>query len=80
MKNLSRLQIIWSIWKKFGEAIGDFVARLVLTVFYFTVLVPFGVGVQMFGDPLKLKRTTSDVRWQIRGKVEVSLDSFRRQF
>ena len=80
MKNLSRLQIIWNIWKKFGEAIGDFVARLVLTVFYFTVLVPFGIGVQMFGDPLKLKRTTSDVRWQIRGKVEVSLDSFRRQF
>ena len=80
MKNFSRLQIIWSIWKKFGEAIGDFVARLVLTAFYFTVLIPFGIGVQMFGDPLKLKRTTSDVRWQLRGKVEVSLDSFRRQF
>ena len=80
MKNSSRLQIIWSVWKKFGEVIGDFVARFVLTVFYFTVLVPFGIGVQMFGDPLKLKRTTSDVRWQIRGKVEVSLDSFRRQF
>ena len=75
-----RLQIIWSVWKKFGEAIGDFVARVVLTVFYFTILVPFGTGVRMFGDPLKLKGPTNKSEWRPRGMFEVSLDAFRRQY
>lgn len=41
---------LWSLWKRFGQAMGDFIARLVLTLFYFTIFAPFGLGVRLWGD------------------------------
>ena len=74
------MQRIWSAWKKFGQAIGDFVARVVLTAFYLTALVPFGIGVRLFGDPLRLKLPVDGAVWQSRDEVDASLDAGRRQF
>ena len=74
------MQRIWSAWKKFGQAIGDFVARVVLTAFYFTALVPFGIGVRLFGDPLRLKLPVDGAVWQSRDEVDASLAAGRRQF
>ena len=74
------MQCIWSAWKKFGQAIGDFVARVVLTVFYFTVFMPFGIGVRLFGDRLRLTPPSDGVIWQPRGEADASLDAGRRQF
>lgn len=78
--SLVKLQRIWSAWKKVGELIGDFVARVVLTVFYFTVFVPFGIGVRLFGDPLRLTPPSEGPSWQRRSKADTSLDKGRRQF
>jgi hypothetical protein len=39
---------IWRAWKRIGRAIGDLIGRFVLTVFYFTIFVPFAVGVRVF--------------------------------
>ncbi len=74
------MQRIWSAWEKFGQAIGDFVARVVLTVFYFTVFVPFGIGVRLFGDPLRLTPPSDGSGWQSRDEDDASLDAGRRQF
>jgi hypothetical protein len=52
---MDALKKIWDAWKKYGQIIGDFIGRLVLTVFYFTILLPFGIGVRLFGDPLNVK-------------------------
>jgi hypothetical protein len=49
------LRRIWHIWQQFGQMMGDFIARILLTVFYFTILAPFGIGVRLFADPLTLK-------------------------
>ena len=49
------LKRIWEGWKRFGQWIGDMLARVVLTVFYFTIFVPFGLGVRFFSDPLAIK-------------------------
>ena len=60
---------IWEWWKPVGQAIGDFIGRVVLSLFYFTLFAPFGLGVRWFGDSLDLKgrsksswfeRTTSE--------------------
>ena len=32
----------WHNWKAFGQFLGDWLARVVLTIFYFTILIPFG--------------------------------------
>ena len=80
MTSLAKLQRIWSAWKKLGQVIGDFIARVVLTVFYFTVFVPFGIGVRLFGDPLGLTPPSERPRWQPRSEADASLDAGRRQF
>lgn len=33
----------WRLWRRFGHAMGDALARVVLTVFYFTVMIPFAL-------------------------------------
>jgi len=67
---------IWETWKKIGEFIGDFIARVVLTVFYVTLFAPFGIGVRLLSDPLAIKRQTAT--WQERAQTDQNLNDARR--
>lgn len=49
------LRRFWNTWKRFGRWMGDQVARVVLTLFYFTIALPFGLGVRLGLDPLGRK-------------------------
>jgi hypothetical protein len=71
------LNQIWSYWKRIAEAIGNVIGRLVLTVFYFTLLMPFGLGVRLWGDPLAIK-VRHDIKWVRREVDSPSLDNARR--
>jgi hypothetical protein len=53
---LAMLRRLWAGWKRVGRKIGDFQARVLLTVFYFVILAPFATGVRLFADPLGLKQ------------------------
>jgi len=55
MKVRQTLNALWQGWKSVAHKIGDFQARLILTIFYFVVLAPFAMGVRIFSDPLQLK-------------------------
>lgn len=46
----------WERWKQIATTIGDFQARVVLSLFYFVVVLPFGLGVRLFADPLAIRR------------------------
>jgi len=37
------LKKAWKKWRAFGQMMGDFVARIFMTVFYFTLAIPFGI-------------------------------------
>jgi len=50
------LRRLWQGWKRVGKKIGDFQARVLLTVFYFVFLAPFALGVRFLADPLGLKQ------------------------
>jgi len=39
-----------------AEAIGNFMNRLILSLFYFVIVLPFGLGVRLFSDPLRIKK------------------------
>lgn len=63
--NISNLPVhkrIWEWWKPVAHKIGNFNARLILTVFYFTLFVPFSLIVKFATDPLRIKRKT-DKGW-----------------
>jgi hypothetical protein len=76
---MSFLKNIWAGWKRFGHLMGDLLARVVLTVFYFTILLPFGLITTLFSDPLN-KRRSVHATWLKRETGDRSLTEARRQF
>jgi hypothetical protein len=70
---------IWEGWKAFGRFMGNIVGRVVLTVFYFTVFVPFGLGVRRFSDPLQVRTVPSSL-WRPRTTTDKNVADVRRQF
>lgn len=71
---------LWTRWKRFGHRIGDFQARVILTLIYFVVLAPYGVVVRLFGDALDVRRTERTTMWIRRKKEEPTVEKARRQF
>ncbi len=69
----------WQGWKAFGHFLGNLVARVVLTIFYFTVFVPFGLGVKLFSDPLHIKSTPAKL-WRSRSTGDQTLEEVLRQY
>ena len=76
---MDTLRKIWHAWKRFGQFMGDLIGRLVLTVFYFTLFVPFALGVRLFGDPLAM-RSEVRAKWLERTSHDQTLDDSRRLF
>ena len=75
---MSLLKQIWKKWRAFGRVVGDAAARVFMTVFYFTVTVPFGIGVRLFADPLRLKSTGA--RWLARENKQATIEDARRLY
>lgn len=76
---MEALRKVWQAWKRFGQFIGDLIGRLVLTVFYFTLFMPFGLGLRLFGDPLTL-RPRGLAKWLERKTQDLTLEDSRRLF
>ncbi len=75
---METLKKIWQAWKRFGQFLGDILARIVLTLFYFTLFLPFGIGVTVFSDPLHTR--TKNASWTPREGPPPTLDDARRGF
>jgi hypothetical protein len=52
---VQNVKAAWSAWKRLARKIGNFQARVLLTVLYSVVVLPFGLAARMFSDPLKIK-------------------------
>lgn len=50
------LKQVWKRWLKIARVIGNFQGQVILTIFYFILVLPFGIGVALFSDPLKMKK------------------------
>ena len=73
------LRQLWQAWKRVGQAIGDLIARVVLTLFYFTIFVPFALVLRLFTDPLAIKQTPPQTNWQPKEETDLSVESAREQ-
>ena len=51
-----KLKVIWKAWTRIAHIIGNFQARVLLTILYVVLVLPFGVIVRLFADPLRIKR------------------------
>jgi hypothetical protein len=67
------LKRAWQAWKRIAHKIGNFQARVLLTIFYGVLVLPFGLAARLFSDPLRIKKRptswldhpneTCDLRW-----------------
>ena len=63
----------WKAWTRLAHTIGNFQARVILTLLYATLVLPFGTIVRLFSDPLRIKKRprywlertdeTCDIQW-----------------
>lgn len=74
---LSRL---WKAWKPIAQKIGDFQARVILTLMYFLILGPIALLTKLFRDPLGMKRPPQASVWARKPLEHQGLEAARRQF
>jgi uncharacterized Tic20 family protein len=46
----------WQWWKDLAHKIGNFQARVILSIFYAVLVLPFGLAARWFSDPLRIKK------------------------
>jgi hypothetical protein len=74
------LRNLWERWKVVARKIGDVQSRLLLCVFYFVILAPFGIAVRMLSDRLQLRRQSRS-QWLPKESNTTGLwENARRQF
>jgi hypothetical protein len=70
----------WSRWKALSQKVADVQARVFLTIFYFTLMAPFGFVFGVIKDPLRVKHRPSGTYWLERKPSSEKLADAFRQF
>jgi len=73
----TKLKQAWEAWKKIAHVIGNFQARVLLTVFYAILVLPFGLAARLFADPLRIKRLPTT--WLDHPNEPIDLEWARKQ-
>lgn len=77
---LNTMQNLWEWWKRAARKIGDFQARILLTLFYCIFFFPFALAIRFLSDPLSIKNNDSPT-WGIKPQAEGSfLEQAKKQF
>lgn len=72
---------LWNAWKGFARKMGNYQSRVLMAFIYFTIVLPFGLGMTLLGDPLKIKRSNGGSSWQPKElSLKPSIDEARSQF
>ncbi|MDX2162624.1 MAG: hypothetical protein SF162_14980 [bacterium] len=71
--------VAWERLTVITAIIGDIQGRVIATVFYFTILVPFGLISVLVTDPLYRKGEKRTPSWIKRDPVDNQLDGALRQ-
>jgi hypothetical protein len=71
------LKRLWAWWKPIAHAIGNFQARVLLTIIYAVLILPFGLMVRLFADYLGTKHRPE--KWQDYPALPSSVEEARNQ-
>jgi hypothetical protein len=72
-----KLKKLWEVWKELAHKIANFQARVLLTLMYSILVLPFGLMVRWFSDSLHTKKRT--VAWLNHPPIPNDLTEARRQ-
>jgi hypothetical protein len=74
---IQNIKDLWQAWKRVTRKIGDFQARVLLTIIYGTIVLPFGLLVRLFSDPLHIKHRPT--KWTEQSSDGHDLDWAQKQ-
>jgi preprotein translocase subunit SecG len=69
----------WGLWREFGHVLGNAIARVAMTIFFFTVLIPFALIGGRRADALDLRRREPPF-WRRLEPTDESLEKARKQY
>lgn len=72
-------KLVWDRWKLISQKIGLFQSRVILTIFYFTFILPIGIIFSIFKDVLNIK-TLPNSTWIRKIKQTETLEEMRKQY
>lgn len=72
------LKLVANRWKRLAAKIAAFQSKVILTIFYFTFLLPLGIVFRLFKDELHLKEKPSTF-WVKKLKQSETLEEMRNQ-
>jgi uncharacterized membrane protein len=70
----------WQRWTVIARVIGNFQARVLLSLFYFVVVPPFALLVKLAKDPLRLRLAAGATAWTERPVAAPPSETARRQY
>ena len=81
---MTRTMLVWRLWwanvKRIMRVIGDFQARIILSIFYAVLILPMGLLLRPFFDPLHLRRPAELASyWMPREPLDETLEGARLQ-
>jgi hypothetical protein len=68
------------MWKSFAARMGNYQGRMLLAVFYFIVITPWGILVRLFSDPLQVRSPSADSHWKQRDIPRTDMEEAGQQF
>ena len=80
MKSKHFFRELFEGWKRIAKKIGDFQARLILTLFYLFVIGPFALVIRWRADPLAIKGRSSRGWLPYAGRKGSALERAMEQF
>ena len=77
----SALREVHAGWLRFAHGLGWFNTRVLLSLFYYAIVSPVGLGMRLFGrDPLDRKWSSDQPSYWIRREEQRPPDHFEHQF
>ena len=72
---------VWKRWLVFTHYLGNFQARVFLTVFYGIGVAPLAIAVRLLADPLRMKTGNTATWWVDRAQPDPpTLERSKRQY
>ena len=74
---IEKLKKVWAGYKRIARKIGDFQARVLLTLIYAVLVLPFGLVIRFFADSLHIKKQPT--QWLEHPREAMDIEWARRQ-
>jgi hypothetical protein len=70
---------VWQKWVLFAEEMSNFQSRMLISYFYFSIVLPFGLIAQLGDDPLQIKDQNNLSEWQSKENRSTTMEEVGRQ-